>query len=75
MNTRRLLALLLALLLLALLGAGYFRAAPRVQAVQPAPAAGPIPAYARLELTFSRPMASETVAANLQIDPPGRAPP
>ncbi len=70
MNTRRLLALLLALVLLALLGAGYFRAAPRVLEVRPAPGDGPIPAYARLQLTFSRPMAPETVSASLQIDPP-----
>ncbi len=70
MNVRRLFALLLALAVPALLIAGYFQAAPRVLAVRPAPGEGPIPAYARLQLAFSRPMAPETVAASLQIDPP-----
>jgi dipeptidyl aminopeptidase/acylaminoacyl peptidase len=69
-NTRRLLTLLLMLAVPALLAAGYFRAAPRVLEVRPTPNKGPIPAYTRLQLTFSRTMAPESVTANFQIDPP-----
>jgi Tol biopolymer transport system component len=72
MRLRRLSILLLGLGLALAAVLGYWRAAPRLAGVSPAPGAESVPAASPLELRFTRPMRPESVAGRLTTRPARR---
>jgi len=69
MQSRLLTALLVLALLLVISVAIGWKAAPRLVETYPAFEANPVPAQTSLRLTFSQPLAPDSVAEHLQIEP------